>query len=94
MTALRIHGTLFTEGHEGDLACRHRDLSVCPVCFADTPGLVDVYGAVYVDGGVDQPFTDEEIEASDGAIRRSGPTDENLAAAAGLRSVYAEQGAL
>ncbi len=32
------------EGHEGDLACPHRDCSVCPPCAASRPEVVEVYG--------------------------------------------------
>jgi hypothetical protein len=32
-------------GHDESVACKHRDLSVCPVCAAAfAPDLVDVYG--------------------------------------------------
>lgn len=31
----------------GEIACRHRSLSVCAECFAATPGLVNVYETVY-----------------------------------------------
>ncbi len=33
----------FREGHGGDLACSHRDMSVCPEC-ARVTGVVEVYG--------------------------------------------------
>ncbi len=31
----------------GEVACRHRDLSVCEDCWNATPGLVNVYETVY-----------------------------------------------
>lgn len=33
---------------DGEVACKHRDLSVCDKCFAATPGLVSVYAVVYL----------------------------------------------
>lgn len=34
----------FLTGSEGDLVCRHRDLSCCAACAAAHPEIVDVYG--------------------------------------------------
>jgi hypothetical protein len=34
----------FREGHSGDLACPHRDVSCCAVCAAAHPEIVEVYG--------------------------------------------------
>jgi hypothetical protein len=34
----------FREGHDGSLACPHRDVSVCPTCAAKHAEIVDVYG--------------------------------------------------
>ena len=35
----------FRRGHDDSIACRHRDLSVCPSCAAAHVELVDVAGA-------------------------------------------------
>jgi hypothetical protein len=32
------------EGHGGDLACQHRDCSVCPACAKERPEAMPVYG--------------------------------------------------
>jgi len=37
----------FREGHMGDLACPHRDLSCCRDCVAAHAEIVDVVGAHY-----------------------------------------------
>ena len=37
----------FRKGHGGDLACKHRDLSVCPACEAAYPEVVNVYGQCF-----------------------------------------------
>lgn len=34
----------FREGHGGDLACPHRDVSCCDACAAQHSEIVDVYG--------------------------------------------------
>lgn len=44
MSALRDVPKGWREGHGGDLACPHRDCSVCPSCAATTPEAVEVYG--------------------------------------------------
>lgn len=36
----------FTEGHQGDLACPHRDVSCCDEC-AKRPEIVEVSGVHY-----------------------------------------------
>lgn len=42
-------GKGWTDGHDGALACPHRDISVCPPCASGDPRVVDVYGAHYFD---------------------------------------------
>ncbi len=39
------HG--FREGHQGDLACPHRDISCCPRCADHHPEIVDCLGVHY-----------------------------------------------
>lgn len=34
-------------GHDGSLACRHRDISCCTECAAAHPEVVEVYGVHY-----------------------------------------------
>lgn len=34
----------FREGHSGDLACPHRDVSCCPFCAGTYEEIVEVYG--------------------------------------------------
>lgn len=34
----------FRRGHQGDLACPHRDVSCCSACAKAHPEIVDVYG--------------------------------------------------
>lgn len=34
----------FETGDEGDLICRHRDLSCCDACAAAHPEIIEVYG--------------------------------------------------
>ena len=34
----------FREGHSGDLACPHRDVSCCRACAEAHPEIVEVYG--------------------------------------------------
>lgn len=34
----------FLEGHSGDLACPHRDVSCCPACAHAHVEIVEVYG--------------------------------------------------
>ena len=34
----------FREGHTGNLACPHRDVTCCPQCAAKHPEIVEVYG--------------------------------------------------
>ena len=34
----------FREGHGGDLACPHRDVSCCDACALAHPEIVEVYG--------------------------------------------------
>ena len=41
-----------------EVACVHRDLSVCKDCWAKTPGLIDVYDVVYLDDPRDRPEVD------------------------------------
>jgi hypothetical protein len=83
---MKINGvTGFTSGHDGALACKHRDISVCPVCFADCPDLIDVYGEVYRIPA-DDP-TRAELTGPD--CKPGGPTEENMATAEALRATYA-----
>lgn len=37
----------FRIGHQGDLACPHRDITCCESCIANNPEIVDVLGAAY-----------------------------------------------
>lgn len=37
----------FREGHDGTLACPHRDCSTCPECVARHPQIVDGLGVHY-----------------------------------------------
>jgi len=37
----------YRRGHDGSLACKHRDLSCCPTCAAAHPEIVNVMGACF-----------------------------------------------
>lgn len=90
MPGTKIGKIKFTEGHTGDLACPHRDLSVCEVCFADTEGLVCVGGQVYVEDSTDPlPDQGDPDNYRDFSVYHSGPTARNLARAERLRKIYA-----
>jgi hypothetical protein len=49
------------ENWDGELRCAHRDLSVCPACFANAPGLVDVGGVTYVITPEDHDWISTEV---------------------------------
>src|SRR6266511_260708 len=53
----------FREGHQGDLACPHRDCSVCPKCAAAYPEIVEVRGG---------PLLDRDRGGARGAARADG----------------------
>lgn len=59
----------FREGHCGDVACPHRDLSCCPAC-AGSDFLVEVYGQHF--------FAPQGREAAVAEFRAEGATEKEV----------------
>lgn len=53
----------FREGHQGDLACRHREVSCCPQCAAAHPEIVAVEGLhFWIDDPAERAALKAEME--------------------------------
>lgn len=56
----------FREGHTGDIACPHRDVSCCEECASSHPEIVDVAGQHF---WVSNPVEREQLKAEVKAYR-------------------------